>query len=76
LKGGLGSLRKKDSYFQAQFRRLAGRRGKKRALIALARSLLEGIYHLLKEKTSFKDLGGDYFIGSTPGARCRILLHL
>lgn len=53
--------RKKDSYFQAQFRRLAGRRGKKRALIGVARSLLVVIYHILKEKTPFKDLGGDYF---------------
>jgi transposase len=53
--------RKKDSYFQAQFRRLAGRRGKKRALISVARSLLVVIYHLLKKRTTFKDLGRDYF---------------
>ncbi len=53
--------RKKDSYFQAQFRRLAGRRGKKRALISVARSLLVVIYHILKKRTTFKDLGSDYF---------------
>jgi transposase len=53
--------RKKDSYFQAQFRRLAGRLGKKRALISVARSLLVVIYHILKKRTTFKDLGRDYF---------------
>jgi transposase len=53
--------RKKDSYFQAQFRRLAGRGGKKRALISVARSRLLVIYHLLKKRTTFKDLGRDYF---------------
>ena len=53
--------RKKDSYFQAQFRRLAGRRGKKRALISVAHSLLVVIYHILKKRTTFKDLGSDYF---------------
>jgi len=37
--------RKKNSYFQAQYRRLAGRRGKKRAIVAVAHSLLTIIYH-------------------------------
>lgn len=53
--------RKKGSYFQAQYRRLAGRRGKKRALIAVAHSLLVVIYHVLTDKTAYKELGADYF---------------
>jgi transposase len=53
--------RKKGSYFQAQYRRLAGRRGKKRAVIAVGHSLLVSIYHILKNKTDYKELGGDYF---------------
>lgn len=53
--------RKKGSYFQAQYRRLAGRRGKKRALIAVAHSLLIVIYHVLKDHTEYKELGADYF---------------
>jgi len=53
--------RKKDSYFQAQYRRLAARRGKKRAILAVAHSLLVVIYHMLKTGSSYKDLGGDYF---------------
>jgi len=53
--------RKKDSYFHAQYGRLAGRRGKKRAAIAVAHSLLVVIYHVLKNHTEYKDLGRDYF---------------
>jgi transposase len=53
--------RKKKTYFQAQYRRLAGRRGKKRALVAVAHSLLVVIYHLLKTGRPYADLGSDYF---------------
>jgi len=55
------AVRQKDSYFQAQYRRLAARRGKKRAILAVAHSLLTVIYHMLKTGSTFKDLGGDYF---------------
>jgi transposase len=52
---------KKDSYLSAQYRRLAPRRGKKRALLALGHSLLVVIYHVLKNHKEYKDLGSDYF---------------
>ena len=55
------ATRKKDSYFQAQYRRLAPRRGKKRAVVAVAHSLLVVIYHMLKTGSSYRELGGDYF---------------
>lgn len=55
------ATRKKDSYFQAQYRRLAARRGKKRAILAVAHSLLVVIYHMLKTGSNYQDLGGDYF---------------
>jgi transposase len=55
------ATRKKGSYFQAQYKRLAGRRGKKRALIAVGHSLLVSIYHVLKTKAEYKELGSDYF---------------
>jgi transposase len=51
----------KNSYFQAQYRRLVGRRGKKRALMAVAHSQLIVIYHLLKHNVAYNDLGADYF---------------
>ena len=52
---------KKGSYFQAQYRRLAGRRGKKRAIVAVAHSILTVTYFILKEQRTYKDLGGDHF---------------
>lgn len=51
----------KNSYLTAQFRRLAARRGKKRALVAVAHTLLVIIYHVLKDKVEYRELGPDYF---------------
>jgi transposase len=53
--------RKKDSYTAAQYRRLAARRGKKRAIVAVAHTILIAAYCVLKEEVEYKDLGGDYF---------------
>ncbi|MEW5986736.1 MAG: IS110 family transposase [Chloroflexota bacterium] len=53
--------RKKDSYTQALYRRLAARRGKKRAIVAVARSLLESFYFMLLRGEPYQDLGSDYF---------------
>jgi transposase len=51
----------KNTYLAAQYRRLVGRRGKKRALVAVAHSILVIVYHLLKDGTYYQDLGGDFF---------------
>lgn len=53
--------RTKGSYAQAFYRRLASRRGKKRANMALARTLLESIWYMLTRGEPYQDLGGDYF---------------
>ena len=53
--------RTKDNYLASQFRRLAARRGKKRAAIAVAHSILVIAYHLLRNGTEYRELGGDYF---------------
>jgi transposase len=53
--------RTKNSYFRAQFRRLVGRRGKKRAIVAVAHSLLIVVYHVLLTNHAYEDLGVDYF---------------
>lgn len=53
--------RNKKTYFGAQYARIARRRGKKRALIAVAHSLLITIYHLLKYQRAYQDLGPDFF---------------
>jgi transposase len=53
--------RTKKSYLGAQYRRLAARRGKKRALIAVGHSLLVIFYQMLKYDVEYRDLGVDYF---------------
>jgi len=51
----------KKTYLASQYRRLAGRRGKKRALVAVGHSMLVIFYHMLKEGTTYAELGGDFF---------------
>lgn len=53
--------RTKDTYYSAQYRRLASRRGKKRAIVAVAHSLLTAIYHMLERGVAYDELGADYF---------------
>jgi transposase len=52
--------RKKGSYFKERFWRLKARRGWKRAAMAVAHSILNAIYELLREPQEFRDLGADY----------------
>ena len=51
----------KDKYFAAQYRRLAPRRGRKRAIGAVAHSILVSIYYILRDNVGYQELGGDYF---------------
>lgn len=51
----------KDSFFYAQYQRLVVRRGANRATVAVAHSMLIAIYHMLKGKVPFKDLGNNYY---------------
>ena len=63
--------RTKGTYFGAQYRQIAKRRGKKRAIIAVAHSLLTTIYHMLKYRTPYRDLGGDFFDKIDPARKTR-----
>ena len=56
-----GVTKKKNCYLSAQYYRLVKRLGKKKALIAVAHSLLVIIYHVLERDQSYIELGGDYF---------------
>jgi hypothetical protein len=58
---GWAATLEKDSYLAALYRRLAPRRGKKRAIIAVARTILQSAWHILKKDVDYKELGGDYF---------------
>ncbi|MXY78179.1 MAG: IS110 family transposase [Chloroflexi bacterium] len=52
--------RKNGSYLQAQYRRLKGRRGPKKAIVAVAASMLTAAYFMLRDETDYHDLGGRY----------------
>jgi len=56
-----GAARTKKSYFSALYHRLAGRRGKKRAIVAVGHSLLVTGYHMLTKQLDYKDLGNNYY---------------
>jgi transposase len=55
------AAKSKDKYFAAQYRRLAPRRGRKRAIAAVAHSILVTIYYMLRNNVTYRELGGDYF---------------
>lgn len=55
------AVRVKGSYLQAQFLRLKGRRGAKKAILAVAASMLTAAYHMLKNGVEYRDLGADHF---------------
>jgi transposase len=65
----------KDTYLAAQYRRLAARRGKKRALLAVGHSILVIIYHVLKYHVEYQDLGADYFDRLEPERLRRYLVR-
>jgi transposase len=53
--------RTKDTYLKARYHRLAARRGKKRAIVALGRSMLVSIWYMLSRQQPYQDLGPDYY---------------
>lgn len=56
-----GASRAKGSFFAAQYSRLMIRRGKNRAKMAVAHSLLIAIYYIIRDRVPFRDLGEDYY---------------
>jgi transposase len=56
------ATRKRGSYLQAQYLRLRARRGPKKAIVAVAASMITAIYHMLKNKTEYIDLGANHFV--------------
>ena len=56
-----GAAHTKNKYLSSQYHRLAARRGKKKALVAVGHSILVIAYHLLTRKQAYADLGANYF---------------
>lgn len=56
-----GAAHTKNKYLSSQYHRIAARRGKKKAQIAVGHSILVIAYHLLTRKEGYSDLGANYF---------------
>jgi transposase len=56
-----GATRKKTGYLRTQFLRLKSRRGAKKAILAVAASMLTAVYHMLRNNLPYRDLGADHF---------------
>jgi len=68
------AARTKDTYLAAQAHHLTGRRGKKRAIMAVAHSILVIAYHLIERQEPYRDLGGNYFDQRRPEATAKRLV--
>jgi transposase len=55
------AARTKNTFLKARYHRLAARRGKKRAIVAVAHSMLVSAWHMLTYQQPYQELGGDYF---------------
>ena len=53
--------RTKNTYLKSRYHRLAARRGRKRALVAIGHRILIMTYHIIKEQCTYWELGADYF---------------
>jgi hypothetical protein len=65
----------KGTYLSAQYRRLAARRGKKRALVALGHTILVIAYHILRRGTAYEELGAEYLDRLEPERQTRQLVR-
>lgn len=62
----MAAIRQKDSYYGVYYRRIAARRGRQRALVAVMHKLAIAIWHVLRDKVAHRDLGADYFTRRDP----------
>jgi transposase len=63
----------RDSYLSGRYHRLAGRRGKQRAIVAVEHSILIAVWHMLTNNVDYHDLGANHFTRRDPG---RTLRHI
>lgn len=57
----LAASRSKGTYLNALYHRLARRKGHKKAIVAVAHAIVVIIYHVLKHRVPYRELGADYF---------------
>ena len=69
----MAARRAKHSYLRTQFNRIATRRGVKKAVVAVAASILTSAYFILRDGVAYRDLGPDYLDRRDPGKLARRL---
>jgi len=61
MESAWAASRTKGTYFKSRYHRLAARRGKKRASVAVGHTILVAAYYILRDGCQYRELGGDYF---------------
>ena len=72
---GQAAGRTKNTYLSATYRRIAARRGKKRAAIAVGRNILEIAYFVLRDGVAYEELGANYYDERKKAAVVRNAVH-
>jgi transposase len=70
-----GAAHTKDTYLRSQFNRLAARRGKKKAIVAVGHSILVIAYHVLTRLQPYRELGANYFDEQDRARVTKRLIH-
>jgi len=73
IQAAWAAVKRRDSYLHAQFVRLRARRGAKKAIVAVAASMLVAVYHMLQREVTYQDPGADYFTRRDRDRRARYL---
>jgi transposase len=75
IQAATSAVKTKASYYQAKFARLCRRRGRKRAIVAVAHSMLVAIYHIIRDHRQYQDLGADWFTKRTAESKTKSLVR-
>jgi transposase len=67
------AVKKRDSYLCARYHRIKTRRGKQKAILAVAGTMLRAIYHMIQDDVDYQDLGADFFDRHDSGRAVRRL---
>ncbi len=67
------AVKKKGSYYKDKYYRLKSRSGPKKAIVAIAHRIAKAIYHIIKERTPFKDLGDKYLAEQNKASKLRYI---
>jgi transposase len=74
VQAATAAVRTKGSYYRAKFNRLSKRRGYKRAIVAIAHSMLVAIYHIIRDNRKYNELGEAWFQQRSTASKSKALV--